>query len=76
MKALDLLAAGLEVHLQFKPIVVGRIRFGPIERDQAGSSAARHCSTLVARRTVTVPCSGATERRINGPAVQSARMLV
>jgi len=55
MKALDLFAAGLEVHLQFKPIV-----------------------TLVARRTVTVPCSGATERRIagNGPAVQSARMLV
>jgi hypothetical protein len=33
-KPLDLFTAGGEAHLQFKPIVVGGIRFRPIERDQ------------------------------------------
>jgi hypothetical protein len=36
VKPLDLFAAGGEAHLQFKPIVVGGICFGPIERDQGG----------------------------------------
>ena len=74
-KPLDLFTAVREAHLQFKPIVVGGIRFRPIERDQGWKLLV---ALSVARRTVTAPCSGATERRIagNGPAVQSARMLV
>ena len=36
VKPLDLFAAGGEAHFQLKPMVVGGIRFRPIERDQGG----------------------------------------
>ena len=36
METLDLLAAGGGAHFEFEMIVSGRIRFGPIERDQSG----------------------------------------
>ena len=55
---------------------------GSIERDQGGKfgrQALLDIGGFEHRATpVTVPCSGATDRRIagNGPAVQSARMLV
>ncbi len=82
VETLDLFAAGGETHFQFETIVGGGIRLRPIERDKAGGLAARHCLTLVALRvslrTMTLRCSGATDRRIagNGPAAQSDRMLV
>jgi hypothetical protein len=82
VKSLDLLAASGEAHFEFEAIVIVEILAGAIERNEADSSAGKHCLTLVAlsvaRRTMTVPCSGATERRIagSGPAAQSARILV
>lgn len=36
MKPLNLFAAGGEAYFQFKPIVVGRIRFRSIKREQRG----------------------------------------
>jgi hypothetical protein len=81
-KPLDLFAAVSEAHLQFKPIVVGGIRFRPTERDQ-GWKFSRQALLDIGRFECRAAHGdsavlGATERRIagNGPAVQSARMLV
>jgi hypothetical protein len=79
---LDLPAAGGKAHFKFEAIVIVGILIGTIERDESRKFGAKHCLTLVAlsaeRCTVTVPWLGATASRIagNGPAVQSARMLV
>jgi hypothetical protein len=87
MKTLELFAAGGKAHFQFEAIVALEILAleilaGAIERDKSRrfdrQALLRLVALSIARRTVTVPCSGATASRMagSGPAVQSGRMLV
>jgi hypothetical protein len=82
VKPLDLFAVGGEIYLQFKPIVVGGIRFRPIERDQGGKFGRQALLDIGRFECRATHSDGAMFGR-NGeadcgqrPAVQSARTLV
>jgi hypothetical protein len=81
MKMLQLFAAGGKAHFQFEAIVALEILALEILASAIEGDESRHVdrqALSIARRTVTVPCSGATASRIagNGPAVQSGRILL